>query len=146
MPMFSTAKPAKKLNNIASKRSSSLIRSFSNVAIVTMFLQQQKSKLKNIWNIFPNLSQKSNFRAGCLKLSSAALSVLYYHVCCSPFDTSSGRQRASHTSLVWFRELEAVTNSTWQIFFRCSKWKNKITGFIRPLKICEKCENLSMKN
>ena len=109
-----------KLNNLASEKRSSLMRSFSNVAIVTMFLQQQKSKLKNIWNIFPNLSQKSNFRAGCLKLSSAALSVLYYYVCCSPFSTSCGRQRASHTSLVWFRELEAVTNLTWQIFFCCS--------------------------
>jgi len=106
-----------KLNNLASKRSSSLIRSFSNVAIVAMFLQHQKASWKNIWNNFRNLLQKFNFRAGCLKLSSSAVSVLYYYVCCSPFRTSCRRQRASHTSLVWFRELEAVTNSTWQIFF-----------------------------
>ena len=50
-----------KLNNLASKRSSSLIRSFSNVAIVTMLLQQQKSKLKNIWNSFSKLVAKIQF-------------------------------------------------------------------------------------
>ena len=61
LPMCSAAKLAKKLNNLASKTSSSLIRSFSNVAIVTTFLQQKKANWKNIWSKFPNIVAKIQF-------------------------------------------------------------------------------------